>query len=176
MKMPFPFLFASSLLLISCGVLAANPTPIGTWRTFDDHTHQPRSIIQISDHNGELRGIVKQVLNATAKEIARDGNPPRCSQCSGARKNQSIIGMTIMWGMHKDGESWTGGHILDPNKGSIYKVTLTLLADGRQLKVRGYVGLSLLGRSQIWERVEPKPASSTPLKGRLDGPAGQGHA
>lgn len=145
---------AASLLLGSGVVLAATDTPVGTWKTIDDATGKPRSIIEISDHNGELQAVVKEVLNATPAEIARDGNPPKCTQCDGDRKDQPIIGMTIMWGVKKDDDVWDGGHILDPAKGSTYKVKLSLTDGGQKLDVHGYIGFSLLGRSQIWERQE----------------------
>lgn len=150
---------AAGLLLSSGLALAADySSPVGTWKTIDDETGKPRSIIEITDHDGELQAVVKQVLNATPEEIARDGNPPKCTQCDGARKDQPIIGMTIMWGVRKDGQVWDGGHILDPAKGSTYKVKLALLDHGQKLDVHGYIGFALLGRSQIWLR-EDQPAA-----------------
>lgn len=145
---------ATGLLLASGLALAANDTPVGTWKTIDDHTGKPRSIVEISDNNGELKAVIKQILNATPAEIARDGNPPKCTQCEGERKNQSTIGMTFMWGVKKDGDEWDGGQILDPSNGKIYKVKLTLTDGGHKLDVHGYIGFSLLGRSQVWERQE----------------------
>ncbi len=144
----------AGLLLGSGAALAANDSPVGTWKTIDDETGKPRSIIEITDHNGELQAVVKEVLNATQAEIARDGVPPKCTQCDGDRKNQPIIGMTIMWGVKKDGDVWDGGRILDPAKGSTYKVKLSLTDGGQKLDVHGYIGFSLLGRSQIWVRQE----------------------
>ena len=145
---------AASLLLVSGLALAANDTPVGTWKTIDDHSGKPRSIVEISDHNGELRAVIKQVLYATPEEIARDGNPPKCTQCEGERKNQPTIGLTFMWGVKKDGDEWDGGQILDPNNGKIYKVKLALTDGGQKLDVHGYIGFSLFGRSQVWERQE----------------------
>lgn len=62
--------------------------------------------------------------------------------------------MTFLWGMTKDGEYWRGGEILDPDTGSIYDAKLRVVDGGRKLEVRGFLGLSLLGRSQIWERID----------------------
>ena len=59
--------------------------------------------------------------------------------------------MTILWGMHRDGDDWSGGEILDPEQGSVYRASLHVDRDGR-LDVRGYIGVSLLGRTQVWER------------------------
>jgi uncharacterized protein (DUF2147 family) len=147
--------FASGLLLGAGAVSAADvSTPVGTWKQVDDVTGKPTSILQITESNGELQAKVLQVMNATPEDIARDGNPPKCTQCDGARKDQPIIGMTIMWGVTRDYDVWDGGRILDPKNGKVYKVKLTLKDSGQKLDVHGYIGFSLLGRSQIWERQE----------------------
>jgi uncharacterized protein (DUF2147 family) len=152
MKQLFRLTIAAGLLLGAGAALAANDTPVGTWKQVDDVTGKPTSFIQITDNNGELQGKVLQVMNATPEDIARDGNPPKCTQCDGARKDQPIIGMTIMWGVTKDDSVWDGGKILDPKNGKTYKVKLSLTDGGQKLDVRGYIGFPLLGRSQVWER------------------------
>lgn len=153
MKSATRFVLAFGLLLGAGAVSAADvSTPVGTWRQVDDVTGKPTSILQITASNGELQAKVLQVMNATPEDIARDGNPPKCTQCDGARKNQPIIGMTVMWGVTRDYDVWDGGRILDPKNGKIYKVKLTLKDNGQKLDVHGYIGFSLLGRSQIWER------------------------
>src|SRR5699024_10738592 len=111
------------------------------------------SIIRIDENDGILTGTVLKVMNRSPEAIARDGTPPLCTQCKGKRQNQPIEGMVVMWGLRRDGDEWNGGHVLDPNSGKIYKVKLHLLDHGRKLKVRGYVGLSLFGRTQVWRRV-----------------------
>lgn len=141
-------------LLLGTGAVSATDlsTPVGTWRQVDDVTGKPTSILQITESNGVLQAKVLQVMNATPEDIARDGNPPKCTQCDGARKDQPIIGMTVMWGVTRDYDVWDGGRILDPKNGKVYKVKLTLKDGGRKLDVHGYIGFSLLGRSQVWER------------------------
>ncbi|MBD8871619.1 DUF2147 domain-containing protein [Rhodanobacter sp. DHB23] len=142
-------------LLLGAGAVSAaddTSTPVGTWKQVDDVTGKPTSILQITESNGELQARVLQVMNATPEDVARDGNPPKCTQCDGARKDQPIIGMTIMWGVSKDGDVWDGGRILDPKSGKTYKVKLTLKDAGRKLDVHGYIGFALLGRSQTWDR------------------------
>lgn len=140
------------LLLAAGNVLAAENTPVGTWKTIDDDTGKPKSIVEISDHDGELRAVVKQILDRTPEDIARDGDPALCKECDGERKNQPIEGMTIMWGVKQDGDVWDGGKILDPKNGKVYKVKLKTVDGGNKLDVHGYIGFSLLGRSQTWER------------------------
>ncbi|MGN6225300.1 DUF2147 domain-containing protein [Dyella sp. KULCS107] len=140
------FTLATGLLLIAGSAFAATDTPVGTWKTIDDKTHQPKSIVEITDNNGELQAKVVKVLNSD------EGPNPICKECDGARKNQPIEGMTIMWGVTKDDDVWDGGKILDPKNGKEYKVKLTLTDGGQKLDVHGYIGFALLGRSQVWER------------------------
>ncbi|OOG56815.1 DUF2147 domain-containing protein [Rhodanobacter sp. C03] len=146
MKHAVRLAIAAALLLGAGAVYAANDTPVGTWKTIDDATHKPKSIVQITETNGELQAKVLQVLQSD------DGPHPVCSKCDGSRKNQPVEGMTIMWGVSKDDDVWDGGKILDPNNGKTYKVKLTVTDDGQKLDVHGYIGFSLLGRSQVWER------------------------
>jgi uncharacterized protein (DUF2147 family) len=122
----------------------ASDTPVGTWKNIDDETHQAKALIQISqDANGELTGkIVKLLQHPDAV----------CENCNGALKGKPDLGMTILWGLKQEGDSWTGGKILDPKSGRIYSAKMKVLDEGRQLEVRGFLGISLLGRSQIWER------------------------
>ena len=139
---------AAGLLFAAGAALAASNTPVGTWKTIDDKTHQPKSIVQITEVNGELQGKVLQVLQS------EHGPNPKCEECDGERKNQPIEGMVILWGVKQDGDEWDGGKILDPKNGKTYKVKLKMLENGAKLDVHGYIGFSLIGRSQVWERQE----------------------
>ena len=141
-------------LLLGAGTVSATDTstPVGTWKQVDDVTGKVKSIIQISDSNGTLEGKVTQLLNRSPEDVARDGEHPKCTKCDGPRKDEPIEGMTILWGVSKDGDVWDGGKILDPKNGKVYKVKLTLQDGGQKLDVRGFIGFSLLGRSQTWQR------------------------
>ncbi len=150
------------LSLAALPALAATTSPVGTWKQVDDDTGKVTSLIRITEVRGELRGTVLKVMNMSPEQIARDGNPPVCTQCDGERHNQPIEGMTIMWGLERDGDEWNGGHILDPSNGKTYKVKLSLTDQGRRLKVRGYIGFSLLGRTQVWQRTDTNTAGATP--------------
>jgi uncharacterized protein (DUF2147 family) len=151
MKHAYRFLVASCLLLAASAAMAANDTPVGTWKQIDG-TGKTRSIIEIAEANGELTGTIKEVLNRSPKGIARDGTPPMCTQCDGAFKNKPIVGMVNMWGIKRDGDVWDGGKILNPADGKTYKVRLSLTDHGQKLDVHGYIGIALMGQSQIWER------------------------
>lgn len=124
-------------------------SPVGQWRTIDDETGKPKSIIEIVSLNGELQGNILELINPSEPN-------PVCDKCEGERANQAITGMNIIWGVAAEAKNgkWGGGQILDPKKGKIYKVRLSLQKSGRELKVRGYIGTPMLGRTQIWERVE----------------------
>jgi uncharacterized protein (DUF2147 family) len=130
--------------------VAAEPTPVGIWTTIDDHTHQARSRVEISERDGVLSGRVVRIF-------PQPGEPddPRCEDCKGARHDQPVLGMTILWNLRRNGDHWDGGEILDPETGDIYRVTLHPIAGGAKLEVRGYIGISLLGRTQVWERATP---------------------
>ena len=145
----YTFLFAAAAVLCAGPVVAAEMTPVGTWKTIDDETKKVKSIVEISEVNGEIVGKVKEVLQSDK------GPNPLCDQCEGERKNQPVTGMTIIWGMKKDGDVWDGGTILDPKNGNTYGCKLTPIENGEKLQVRGFKGFSLLGRTQIWERVTP---------------------
>lgn len=136
--------------LFAGSVIAADMTPIGSWRTIDDKTGKPKSIVEISDAGGgKLVGKVAQVLNPER------GPNPLCEACEGERKNKPIIGMTILWDVKQNGEVWDGGTILDPDNGSTYGLKLTPIENGAKLQVRGFKGFSWLGRTQVWDRVTP---------------------
>jgi uncharacterized protein (DUF2147 family) len=154
MKPLFRFAIATSLLLSAGSVFAANDTPVGKWKQIDDVSGKAKSIIEITESNGQFEGKVLQVINLTPDEIAKQGEHPVCAKCDGERKDKPVEGMTIMWGVTKDDDVWDGGKIIDPKSGKVYKVKLTLSDGGSKLDVHGYIGFSLLGRSQTWQRQE----------------------
>ncbi|MGA9421259.1 MAG: DUF2147 domain-containing protein [Rhodanobacteraceae bacterium] len=134
---------------LGLGSVVAAQTPAGTWTTIDDATGKPKSIVEISEQNGELTGKVVEVLQSD------QGPHPICKECEGERKNQPVEGMTILWGLKRDGDQWDGGHILDPHNGKIYKCKVHVTDNGEKLDVRGFIGFSLLGRTQVWQRKSP---------------------
>jgi uncharacterized protein (DUF2147 family) len=136
---------AFALIGAALCVHAAEPTPVGAWRTFDDHTGKARSIVRIYEDNGKLFGRIESSLDP-----ARAGRI--CDLCKDDRKNQKVVGMVIIRGLSKDGEEFNGGDILDPDNGKIYRCKIRLIENGGKLSVRGFIGISLIGRSQTWTR------------------------
>lgn len=134
-------------LLASAAMWAAQTdalTPVGRWRTIDDKTGKPKAIVRIYQENGRLFGRVEATLDPNAEKI--------CDSCKDERKNQPIAGMIVVRGLVRHGAEYSGGDILDPDNGSIYRCKMRLLEGGRRLSVRGFIGISLLGRSQTWTR------------------------
>jgi len=139
-------LLTAVLLWSTSAVTAANDSPVGKWRSIDDKTGKAKSIIEITLNDGTLEGKIIELLDPSKPN-------PLCEKCKGEKANQPITGMTIIWGVTKQGDYWGKGKILDPKKGKTYKVKLSLENDGQKLKVRGYIGTPALGRTQFWERV-----------------------
>jgi uncharacterized protein (DUF2147 family) len=127
---------------------AVDPSsPVGLWTTIDDATGKPKSLVRIWERNGKIFGTIQKLINP------KDGDPnPMCDKCPGQLKDKPVVGMTIMRGLAKDGDEWSGGTILDPESGNTYKVYVEVIEGGRKLKVRGYIGIALLGRTQYWIR------------------------
>lgn len=139
-------LLALPLLALSFSAFAQG-TPVGTWTTIDDKTSQPKSTVEIYEtRNGSLAGRVVEVLQSA------QGDNPVCKQCDGERKDKPIEGMVILWGVTRDGDTWEGGKILDPATGKVYSVKMRPVEGGAKLEVRGFMGFSLLGKTQTWVR------------------------
>ncbi|NML55936.1 DUF2147 domain-containing protein [Chryseobacterium cheonjiense] len=115
----------------------------GKWKTIDDETKQAKSIVEIYKKGDQYYGKVSQLLIKPAN--------PNCVDCKDDRKNKPILGMEIIRGLKKDGDEFTGGTITDPKTGKTYKCTIK--REGDNLNVRGYLGFSLLGRTQTWHKV-----------------------
>jgi uncharacterized protein (DUF2147 family) len=138
------------VVLTAAGGAFAQTTPVGTWKTIDDKTKTERAIIRISESGGVFSGKLEKLLAADAKPDAV------CDKCSDDRKDKPIVGMEIVRGVKKadSDNTWDGGTILDAGEGKIYKVRLQMAEGGKKMEVRGYVGAPLLGRTQVWMRVE----------------------
>lgn len=123
---------------------AKDKTPAGTWKTIDDHWKKVKSIVEIININGELRGFIRKIFL-----LPHEGTDPVCTECSGELKNAKVVGMKIIWDFKLVGDKWTDGKILDPGTGNVYDASIALI-DANTLKVRGYLGPFY--RSQVWKR------------------------
>lgn len=137
------FLFA---FVLFCSFTFAQHSVIGKWKTIDDETGKPVSVVEIYESKGKIYGKVIEVFNPKNRKRV-------CENCSGDDHNKPILGLVVIKGLTKEGNEYTNGKILDPKHGKLYKCYITLeTAD--KLKVRGYIGISLIGRTQYWERVK----------------------
>jgi len=139
--------FLTVLFVAFLGLFSAQAqSVVGKWKTVDDETGEAKSIVEITESGGKIYGKVVEILNPAKKNA-------KCKDCSGEDKDKPILGLTIIKGLKKSGNEYADGKILDPNKGKLYKCTVKL--DGSdKLDVRGYVGISLIGRTQTWSRVK----------------------
>jgi uncharacterized protein (DUF2147 family) len=136
-----------SLIIVCFSLIAKGQSPIGIWKNIDDTDGKEKSHIQIYESNGKLRAKVIKLLPAATIT--------KCDACKGANKGKSIVGMDILWNMSKVKDGlYDNGEILDPKSGKIYDCSFEVKAKGKELHVRGYLGFSLFGRTQVWYKVD----------------------
>lgn len=135
--------------LWASSVLAQNTSPTGLWQIEDSKTNKPKALVRVTEENGKLVGKMEKLF----KGPGEDPNP-KCVKCEGDKKNQPMLGLTILWDLKKEGNEWTGGRIMDPDEGKPYKAKVEVVEGGKKLKVRGFMGFSMMGRSEYWTRVE----------------------
>ena len=143
------FAISAMLCVAPALALAADVSPVGLWKNIDDETGKPKALIRITENNGALQGQIEKLF----REPNEDQNP-KCEKCEGARKDQPVIGMVILWGLKKDGDEFTGGEIVDPKNGTVYKSKISLSDGGKKISMRAYKGIPMLGRTQTWLREE----------------------
>lgn len=142
---------ALAFLALAAGSTGAGAdlTPVGLWQSVDQDTKQPNGWFLITDHAGVYDAII-------AKMFLQPGQDPNvvCSRCKDDRRNKPWLGLEIIRGMKADGNNkYDGGTILDPRDGNVYDAEMKLSPDGQTLIVRGYLGISFLGRNQYWTRL-----------------------
>lgn len=138
-------------LLTWASLAQADGSPVGTWWSFDDSGKQRKAEIVITERDGVLSGRIVRLLDGRS---ARD---LRCDLCDDERKGAPLAGLEILRNLKADPDNvdkWAGGQVLDPGSGKVYKVEVTVLEHGQQLKVRGYRGMPAFGRTQVWTRME----------------------
>jgi len=117
---------------------------IGIWETIDDITGKAKSHVEIYEKSGKIYGkVIKLLPGATVTT---------CNNCPAEKNGISLIGMDILWEFRPYKDYWSYGQVVDPKNGKIYSGNIWL--EGDNLKLRGYIGISLIGRSQIWHKVK----------------------
>ena len=151
-----------TLLFQVSHIFAQSLSPEGQWKTISDKTGKVTSIVTITQEGNMLVGKVTKLF----RKPEQDPNP-LCTKCPDNQKDQPIIGLQILSGLTKDGDEWSGGEILDPDNGKSYSCFIKVEENGKKLHVRGYLGFSLFGRTQIWERESYQRDQNLETKQRL---------
>ncbi len=141
-------LTAVALSLTSLSAFA-QMSPVGLWKTIDDDTKKEKSLVRITESNGVYSGKIEKFLDPATKPDAV------CDKCTDERKDQPILGMTILRNLKQSADDKTvydGGDIVDPNNGKVYRTRLKPVEEGKKLEMRGYIGPFY--RTQVWIRVE----------------------
>ena len=140
--------FAAAFTVILAHASSATPSAAGVWKQIDENG-KVGALVTITQEGGVFVGRLSRLF----PDPGDDPNPI-CSQCTGARHNQPVLGLLFIEGMKQSGLEYQGGTILDPETGKLYKASMSLDPGGSRLTVRGYVGLPIFGRSQTWTRVQ----------------------
>ncbi len=145
MKSLFASLLFTLMLLNSSFAQTANVI-VGTWLTQDGTTK-----VKIENTNGKFNGKIVWLNPATDK----NGKPVLDTNNSDkALQSRTIMGLPLLRSFVYDGDNlWTDGTIYDPDSGDTYSCNITMNTDGT-MNIRGYIGFSLFGRTEIWKRVK----------------------
>jgi len=119
-------------------------TIFGQWENRDEDTGNVDSVIEVYEKEGKAYAKIIEITDPAKKNNV-------CDKCEGTNKDKPILGMDILTGLSKDGDEWSGGEIVDPKKGSVYNCFIELKGKDK-LKVRGFVGVALFGRTVYWHR------------------------
>lgn len=133
-----------SLLLLGAAHAADPDSPVGQWKTIDDKSGKPKSMVQITENNGVLTGKIVELLEGATEKT--------CSKCEGDQKDQPLVGMKILWDLKKEGDQWTEGKIFNPADGGVYSSKAKLIDGGKTLEVTGK--WMFFSKQQQWQRVK----------------------
>lgn len=132
-------------LLLLAAAHAADPnSAAGKWKTIDDKTGKPKSIVQVTESNGVLTGKIVELLEGATEKT--------CGKCEGDLKDKPLVGMKILWDLKKVGDEWTDGKIFNPADGGTYTSKAKLTDGGKTLDVTG--SWMFIKRTQKWQRVD----------------------
>jgi uncharacterized protein (DUF2147 family) len=159
-------LAAAAMIAALIPAVGQEPSAAGLWEQIDETSGQAEGWFRIVEKDGVYQGTL-------VKGFPKPGEDPAtwlCNKCEGAEKNAPVIGLTLIKGMKRKGLAYEDGTIMDPRDGSVYRALMNLSRDGQTLEVRGYLGISLFGRSQTWKRLPDNALDQTPARGQAPQP------
>jgi uncharacterized protein (DUF2147 family) len=167
----------SSLMLTMVGVAmsvgasvisvpAAEPSAVGLWEQVDEKSGKPESWFKITERSGVYLGNIVKIFFKPGE----DENWV-CDKCEGDEKGKPVLGLALIKGMQRKGLEYENGTIMDPRDGSVYSALMKISPDGQKLEVRGFLGISFLGRSQIWNRLPDNALAPAPAAAAIPRPA-----
>ena len=135
-----------TLVLLAITISINSQTIFGKWNSTNDETGKVDSVIEMYKKDGKAYAkIIK--INDPERQTAV------CEVCTGSNKNKPILGLEILTGLEKDDDEWSGGEILDPRNGKVYNCYIKLVKPNK-LKIRGFIGVALFGKTKYWKRAE----------------------